>query len=222
MIRVLLVDDEALVRDGLRLILETTDDIEVTGEAGSGDAAISEATRFKPDVVVMDIRMPGTDEIETTRRLLGDSRVPTRVLILTTYYSDRNVYEALRAGASGFMLKDAPRAELLRAIRTVADGDSLLAPAITQRLIATFARRPPPGGATASELGGLTPRRDLRSPLPQSNDSQIARRQAPVPRARKARCPEAASRRSFALGSCPLAAPRSPQSPLRQAHRGWA
>ncbi len=158
MIKVLVVDDEELVRDGLRLILEAEQDLEVVGEAADAAQAVTAGIRHIPDVVLMDIRMPGGDGIEATRRLLRDSRVPAKVLILTTFDSDRNVYEALKAGASGFMLKDAPRAELVAAIRTVAAGERLLAPSITRRLIETFCRRPPPGGELSDQLDALTER----------------------------------------------------------------
>jgi DNA-binding NarL/FixJ family response regulator len=157
-IKVLVVDDEELVRDGLRLILDAEHDLEVVGEAADAAQAVSEGIRLLPDVVLMDIRMPGTDGIEATRRLLRDSRVPAKVLMLTTFDSDRNVYEALKAGASGFMLKDAPRAELVAAIRTVAAGEALLAPSITRRLIETFCRRPAPGGELRDQSTTLTGR----------------------------------------------------------------
>jgi DNA-binding NarL/FixJ family response regulator len=157
-IKVLIVDDEELVREGLRLILEAEQDLEVVGEAADAAQAVSEGIRLIPDVVLMDIRMPGGDGIEATRRLLRDSRVPAKVLMLTTFDSDRNVYEALKAGASGFLLKDAPRAELVGAIRTVEAGETLLAPSITRRLIETFCRRPPPGGELSEQSRTLTER----------------------------------------------------------------
>jgi DNA-binding NarL/FixJ family response regulator len=157
-IKVLIVDDEELVREGLRLILEAERDLEVVGEAADAAQAVSEGIRLIPQVVLMDIRMPGGDGIEATRRLLRDSHVPAKVLILTTFDSDQNVYEALKVGASGFLLKDAPRAELVGAVRMVAAGETLLAPSITRRLIETFCRRPPPGGELSGQSRSLTER----------------------------------------------------------------
>jgi DNA-binding NarL/FixJ family response regulator len=141
MIRVLLVDDQALVRTGLRMILEETDDITVACEAADGDQAAELAGRLGPDIVLMDVRMPCTDGIEATARIraaAGDSATP-RVLILTTFDLDRYVYAALRAGASGFLLKDALAADLVSAIRTIAAGDAVIAPSATRRLIERFA-----------------------------------------------------------------------------------
>ena len=158
MIRVLLVDDQALVRGGFRSILEGQDDIEVVGEASDGQEAIEHALRVKPDVLVVDIRMPRLDGIEATRRLLATPRVSARVLILTTFDHDRYVYDALRAGASGFLLKSAPPRELAGAIRTVAAGQSLLAPDITRRMIEEYVRRPRPGSGPPAELASLTAR----------------------------------------------------------------
>jgi DNA-binding NarL/FixJ family response regulator len=157
-IGVLLVDDQALVRGGFRSILEGQDDIEVVGEAADGAEAVEEALRKLPDVVLMDVRMPRMDGIESTRRLHADSRVNARVLILTTFDHDEYVYEALRAGASGFLLKSAPPRELAAAVRTVAAGDSLLAPEITRRMIEDYVRRPRPGSAAPSALDELTAR----------------------------------------------------------------
>jgi DNA-binding NarL/FixJ family response regulator len=156
-VRVLIADDEALVRAGFRMILEAEEEIEVVGEAVDGQQAIDEALRRKPDVVLMDIRMPRLDGLEATRRLLarGDGRV--RVLVLTTFDLDEYVYEALRAGASGFLLKDAAPEQLAAAIRAVAQGDALLAPSITRRLIEEFAGRPP-ASAKPRELSELTER----------------------------------------------------------------
>ena len=143
-IRVLIVDDQSLVRAGFRLVLENHDDLEVVGEASNGNQAIDSAQRLDPDVVLMDIRMPELDGIEATRRVVaagGDD--PTRVLMLTTFDLNEYVYEALRAGASGFLLKDVPPEELAAGIRVVARGDALLAPSITKRLIHEFARAAP-------------------------------------------------------------------------------
>jgi DNA-binding NarL/FixJ family response regulator len=139
-VRVLLAEDEALVRAGFRVLLERTPDIEVVAEAADGDEAIALTRRHRPDVVLMDIRMPGTDGLTATRRILGDGRLPgVRVVVLTTFELDEYVYAALRAGASGFLLKDLSPAELRHAVRVVAAGDALLAPAVTRRLIAVFA-----------------------------------------------------------------------------------
>jgi DNA-binding NarL/FixJ family response regulator len=157
-IRVLLADDEALVRGGLRMILEAQPDIEITGEAGDGRAAVELAASTRPDVVLMDIRMPALDGLEATRRLLGTGTPVPRVLILTTFDLDENVYEALRAGASGFVLKSARPPELVAAVRAAVVGDTLLAPQITRRLVESYVRRPPPGARTAPELESLTPR----------------------------------------------------------------
>jgi DNA-binding NarL/FixJ family response regulator len=157
-IRVLLADDQALVRGGFRSILEGQDDIEVTGEAADGIEAIDQAMAGSPDVIVMDIRMPRLDGIEATRRLAGDERVHSRVLMLTTFDHDEYVYEALRAGASGFLLKSAPPRELAGAIRIVAAGEALLAPEITRRMIEDYVRRPRPGTSPPPGLATLTSR----------------------------------------------------------------
>ena len=152
-IRVLIADDQALMRGGFRMILDAEDDIEVVGEAIDGEDAIRQYRTTLPDVVVMDVRMPTMDGIEATRRLTaGDP--PARVLILTTFDLDEYVYEALRAGASGFLLKDRPPEELVAAVRVVAAGDALLAPSVTRRLVEEFARRPdpPPPPAALDEL----------------------------------------------------------------------
>jgi DNA-binding NarL/FixJ family response regulator len=138
------VDDQALVRGGLKMIVDAQPDLTVVGEAADGREAIEAFHRLKPDVIVMDIRMPNLDGVEATRRLAGpDSPYGARVLVLTTFDLDEYVYEALRAGASGFMLKDAPPAELCAAIRVVAAGDALLAPSVTRRLIGAFVAKPP-------------------------------------------------------------------------------
>ncbi len=158
MIRVLIVDDQALVRGGFHSILDGQDDLEVVGEAADGAEAISMALTTGPDVILMDIRMPRLDGIEATRRLLRGGRVRSRVLILTTFDQDEYVYAALRAGASGFLLKSAPPRELAAAVRTVAAGDALLAPEITRRMVEEYVRRPRPGGEAAARWGALTPR----------------------------------------------------------------
>jgi len=157
MTRVLLADDQALVRVGLRKILETEPDVEVVAEAGDGEDAVHEARLHRPDVVLMDIRMPVLDGIEATRRIL--STLPaTRILVLTTFGLDTYVFDALRAGASGFMLKDAPPEELVAAVRIVASGDALLAPTVTRGVIEEFARRPAAAPAPSPALDELTPR----------------------------------------------------------------
>ena len=148
-IRVLIADDQELVRTGFRMILTGEPDITVVGEADDGLAAVELARGLGVDVVLMDIRMPGIDGIEATRRL-GAAGSSARVLILTTFDLNEYVYEALRAGASGFLLKDAPAAQLMTAIRVVADGEALLAPTITRRLIAEFAQRPAPSARPAA------------------------------------------------------------------------
>src|SRR5918995_430977 len=144
-IRLLLVDDQELVRTGFRLFLETQDDLEVVGEAGDGAEAIERARELRPDVILMDIRMPQMDGVEATARLTT-ARIepPPRVLVLTTFDLDEYVFGALRAGAAGFLLKDAPREQLLEAIRVVHDGEALLSPSITRRLIEDFATRTDP------------------------------------------------------------------------------
>ncbi|MGW7724014.1 response regulator [Streptomyces canus] len=150
-IRVLVCEDQALVRTGFVTILSAQPDMEVVGEAVDGRAAIRSAEELKPDVVVMDIRMPLLDGIEATRHLAGpDSLSPAKILVVTTFNVDEYVYEALRAGASGFMLKDAAPPELINAVRTVARGESLLAPAVTRALIGRFAERLRPSAAFAS------------------------------------------------------------------------
>jgi DNA-binding NarL/FixJ family response regulator len=155
-IRLLLADDQELVRTGFRMILNAEPDMVVAGEAVDGAQAVDEAVRLRPDVILMDVRMPGVDGIEATRRLGRVAPEPPRVIMLTTFDLDRYVYEALRAGASGFLLKDAPAAQLVEAIRVVAAGDALLAPAITRRMIAEFAKRPLPQDEPA--LADLTSR----------------------------------------------------------------
>jgi DNA-binding NarL/FixJ family response regulator len=155
-IRVLVVDDQILVRAGFRMILEAEPDMVVAGEAGDGEAAVGQAIDCAPDVVLMDVRMPGLDGIEATRRIVQADDAP-RVIMLTTFDMDEYVYDALRAGASGFLLKDVPPEQLVDGIRAVVSGESLLAPSITRRMIEVYLDRPrsgPPSGLLAT----LTPR----------------------------------------------------------------
>ena len=157
MITVLIADDHALARGGLRGIFASDPDFDVVGEAGDGDEAVEQARALRPDVVVMDIRMPRLDGIEATRRIQTQPH-PARVLVLTTFDLDEYVYEALRAGASGFMLKDAPPSQLREAVRTVASGETLLAPAVTRRLVERFVQRPAPDLEAEKRLAELTAR----------------------------------------------------------------
>jgi DNA-binding NarL/FixJ family response regulator len=154
-VRVLLADDQDLVRAGFRMILETQPDVEVVGEAGDGVEAVAATRRLQPDVVLMDIRMPNLDGLQATKQVVA-ARLGSRVVILTTFDLDEYVYQALTAGASGFLLKNAPPERLIDAVRVVAAGDALLAPSITRRVIEQFARLPPPGGTDT--LVGLTDR----------------------------------------------------------------
>ena len=176
MIRVVLADDQAMVRSGLRLILEAEPDIDVVGEAADGAAAVEEVRWRTPDVVLMDVQMPGMDGLEATRRIVA-ATPDARVVIVTTFDLDEYLFEALRAGASGFLLKHAPADELVAAVRTVAAGNALLAPAVTGRVIATFARR----GTPAPELA-------------RSLDAAVGAR-ARGPRARRPRTVERGDRR---------------------------
>jgi DNA-binding NarL/FixJ family response regulator len=148
-IRLLIVDDQVLVRTGFRMILEAEPDLEIVGEAANGEEAVAEARRLRPDVVLMDIRMPRMDGVEATRQLATRDADGLRVLILTTFDLDEYVLEALRAGASGFLLKDVPPEDLIDAIRVVADGDALIAPSVTRRLLDRFAELSPPVERTA-------------------------------------------------------------------------
>jgi DNA-binding NarL/FixJ family response regulator len=157
-ISVLIVDDQALVRTGFRMILEAEADLEVVGEAGDGLQAIDEARRLHPDVILMDVRMPELDGIEATRRLLENGGSDARVVMLTTFDMDEYVYDALRAGASGFLLKDVPPEHLVDGIRAVANGDALLAPSITRRLVEEFVRSAPPQTKPPAGLDQLTSR----------------------------------------------------------------
>jgi DNA-binding NarL/FixJ family response regulator len=158
-IRVLVADDEALIRAGFRLLIDSAPGLRVTGEASDGIEAVRQARALRPDVIVMDIRMPVMDGLEATRVLLDGDRQPLpRVLVVTTFDQDEHVFAALHAGASGFILKDTPPENLLDAIRVVAAGDALLTPSITRRLIAAFTRQPLPSTAPDARLAGLTPR----------------------------------------------------------------
>ena len=156
-IRVVIADDQALVRAGFRKLLEVDPEIEVVAEAADGLEAVEAVRRLQPDVVLMDIRMPGVDGLEATRRL-GDGNTATRVLILTTFGLSEYVYEALRAGASGFLLKDSPAEEFLAAVRVVARGDALLDPSVTRAVIEEFSRKPPRRNDLAQRLETLTAR----------------------------------------------------------------
>jgi DNA-binding NarL/FixJ family response regulator len=157
MINLIVADDHALARGGLKAMLGAEDDLEVVGEAADGGEAVDLALKLRPDVVVMDIRMPKVDGIEATRRLRAHNGAPN-VLVLTTFDLDEYVYEALRAGAGGFMLKDAAPSQLAEAVRTVAAGESLLAPAVTRRLVERFVRRPPADAVREQEFSDLTDR----------------------------------------------------------------
>ena len=174
MTSVLIADDQALVRVGLRKILENEPEITVAGEANNGEDAVAAATRLRPDVVLMDIRMPVLDGIEATRRIVR-AQPGTRVLILTTFGLDSYVYDALHAGASGFMLKDAPPEEIAAAVQIVANGDALLAPAITRAVIAEFAR-PPTNDAAPN------PARPRRADTARAGNARPARPRALKPR----------------------------------------
>jgi DNA-binding NarL/FixJ family response regulator len=156
-VRVLIADDQALVRGGFRMILEAKEDMEVVGEAGDGAEAVALVERLQPDVVLMDVRMPGVDGIEATRRI-AESGSSARIVILTTYDVDEYVFSALRAGASGFLLKDVRPAELTEAVRVIARGDALLAPAVTRRLLDRFAGVLPDDSARPANLDELTER----------------------------------------------------------------
>jgi DNA-binding NarL/FixJ family response regulator len=157
MIRVLIADDQELVRAGFRMILDVQNDIEVVGEAGDGAAAVQAARTLDPDVVLMDVRMPDTDGIEATRRL-SQAGVRARVLMLTTFDADEYIYDAMKAGASGFMLKNAPPARLVDAVRATAAGEAELSPAIVRRMVDEFVARPRPGATRPAELEELTDR----------------------------------------------------------------
>ena len=145
MIRILIADDQALVRGGLRMILDAQPDLQVIGEAADGRDALAQAHEHAPDLILMDIRMPHLDGLEATRRLLSGPAPLPKIVVLTTFDSDDYVYEAIHAGASGFLLKSAPPLQLIEGVRTVMTGDALLAPEITRRLLERFIQRPPPG-----------------------------------------------------------------------------
>jgi DNA-binding NarL/FixJ family response regulator len=162
-IRVIVADDQPLVRSGLAMLLDSAPDVEIVGEAGDGAQAVADAARLQPDLVIMDVRMPVMDGVEATRRITadsftGDPDAPVKILILTTYHVDRTVHDALRAGASGFMLKDAAPAELLAATRAIAAGDAWLQPSVARDLLAEFAARPEPRAPARELLERLTPR----------------------------------------------------------------
>ena len=159
-IRVMIADDQALLRGSFRVLIDSSPGFAVVGEAGNGQEAVELARRERPDVVLMDVRMPELDGIEATRRICADPELAetVRVLMLTTFDLDNYVYSALRAGASGFLLKDTPPGDLLTAIGVVAEGEALLAPAVTRRLIAEFARRPEPERSPVRRLDGVTDR----------------------------------------------------------------
>ena len=200
MISVLIADDQGLIRKGLRMLLEAEPDLRVAGEAGDGGQALAQARRLDPDVILMDVRMPGLDGIQATAQLAqGGSRA--KILMLTTFNLDEYVYHAMKAGASGFLLKDASGEQLADAIRAVCAGETLLAPAITRRLIEDFCRGPAPGTPAGRAAGGLSERerevvtayrgraverRDRRQALPQRGNHQKPHHPHPRP-ARPAR-----------------------------------
>ena len=157
-IRVLVVDDQPVVRTGLAAILDAQDDVEVVGEAADGRSALDQVARLDPDVVLLDIRMPGMDGLTAARALVAENADRPKILVMTTFDLDEYVHEALRAGAAGFLLKDATRQELVRAVRVVAAGDGLLSPGITKRLIESFAGRAPPKPPDTVGLARLTDR----------------------------------------------------------------
>jgi len=170
MITILIVDDQDLVRLGLRTLIASEDDLSVVGEAADGLAAVAQTRALRPDVVLMDVRMPGIDGIEATRRIVADPTVPeTKVIVLTTFELDEYVFDALRHGASGFLIKDTKPAELLRAIRLVAAGDALLSPSVTRRVVREFANRPARRPRNPARVPGA---RALRGPAPEVKAEQ--------------------------------------------------
>jgi len=186
-IRVLLADDQALIRAGFRVLVEAAGDIEVVGEAVNGEQAVALARAERPDVILMDIRMPEVDGLEATRRIAADGDLAgVKVVILTTFETDEYVYQALRAGAGGFLVKDAEPEELIHAVRVVARGDALLSPSVTRRLIATFASRAPaagPGvgtGVRQGTAGGVGQRSGPNRPRPGRDLSRITEREREV------------------------------------------
>jgi len=177
MIRVLLADDQALIRAGFRVLLEAADDIEVIGEAVNGDQAVELARAERPDVILMDIRMPGTDGLAATGQIVADDALNgVKVVILTTFETDQYVYQALRAGASGFLVKDAEPEELIRAVRVVHRGEALLSPSVTRRVIASFAKRAP-GVPAATAAAGRAPGNRA---LPPSDLARVTEREREV------------------------------------------
>ena len=182
MIRVLLADDQALVRAGFRMLLEASADICVVGEAANGGTAVAMAAELRPDVVLMDLRMPEVDGLTATKRISADSRLSkVRVVVLTTFDDDEHVFGALRAGASGFLVKDVEPEELLQAVRVVARGDALLAPSVTRSLIAAFtARSPGPGSGPAAAAGGTPAVAPRAGPAPPPGLASLTDREREV------------------------------------------
>jgi DNA-binding NarL/FixJ family response regulator len=172
-VRVLIADDEEMVRTGLRLVLDREPDIDVVGEAGDGHAAVEQTNVLEPDIVLMDVRMPHLDGIEATRRI-SSSQTATRVIVLTTFDEDEYVYDALKAGASGFLLKYAAADDLVHAIRVVAAGEAMLAPSVTRRLIETFARRDAQGPASSIVTLTVREREVLKLVAQGMSNSEIA------------------------------------------------
>jgi DNA-binding NarL/FixJ family response regulator len=172
-VRVLIADDEEMVRTGLRLVLDREPDIDVVGEAGDGHAAVEQTNVLEPDIVLMDVRMPHLDGIEATRRI-SSSQTATRVIVLTTFDEDEYVYDALKAGASGFLLKYAAADDLVHAIRVVAAGEAMLAPSVTRRLIETFARRDAQGPASSIVALTVREREVLKLVAQGMSNSEIA------------------------------------------------
>ena len=240
MIRVLLVDDQPLIRTGLRALLDAEDDLEVVAEAEHGEAAVELAAEHHPDLVLMDVQMPVLDGIEATRRIVGDERLAdVRVVVLTNYGLDEYVFDALRAGASGFLVKDTEPEEIVQALRVVADGDALLSPGITRRLISEFVARPAEvvsaatlDAADRTRTGGrrarrqrAEQRRDRRAPRRQPDHGEDARE----PGDDQDRCPEprAARRARVRVGTGPsprarrLTAPHFAWGPTQTAYPSW-